>query len=448
MVLMDCRRVSARSRNTAEGATAKMSAPSFAHRLVDRLPFHYGWVILGAVCCACLSRSGPAVATLSMFVTPMTGELGWSRTAISGAVSLGGVLAAIISPLIGGYLDRHGARLILGVAVAATGITLMLLSGIQSIITFYLLYCVARMCWASPYDLGIHGAINNWFVERRAAAASVTSFMQTAGIVVMPFVAYSVIEAQGWRTGWQVIGAAVLLLGFLPSVLLLIRRPEDIGLTPDLGNAPLPSGTTAGTASAATSAPEPAFTRDEALRTRAFWVLALFTALIFPVQAGMSLHQAAHMIEQGIDAAGAATAVSLFSLTSALTGLSYGLIRRWLSLKVSLLITGLLLVMSALTMMHATTLPEAIAGGVLFGLGMGGVHVILPVAWADTFGRRSFGAIRGVALSVQVAAQAVGPLLSGVLRDATGNYRLSLACFATLSGLAALAALLIRPPRA
>ena len=55
---------------------------------------------------------------------------------------------------------------------------------------------------------------------------------------------------------------------------------------------------------------------------------------------------------------------------------------------------------------------------------------VLPLAWADYFGRQSFGAIRGVALTVQVTAQASGPLLSGVLRDLTGDYTASLVCFA------------------
>ena len=57
-----------------------------------------------------------------------------------------------------------------------------------------------------------------------------------------------------------------------------------------------------------------------------------------------------------------------------------------------------------------------------FGVGIGGILTVLPLAWADYFGRASFGAIRGVALTMQVTAQASGPLLSGVLRDLTGTY--------------------------
>ena len=66
--------------------------------LASRLPFFYGWVVMGVVCCVSFARQGPAVATLSIFVNPMTSELGWSRTEISAAVSLGGLLAAVVSP--------------------------------------------------------------------------------------------------------------------------------------------------------------------------------------------------------------------------------------------------------------------------------------------------------------------------------------------------------------
>src|SRR5262245_3132443 len=110
--------------------------------LIARLPFFYGWVILACPCCAAFARQGPAVATLSIFVEPMTSAFGWSRTALSGAVSLGGVMAALASPLIGPYLDRRGARAMLCAAVLVTGVSTMLLSLTQSLLMFYLFFCV------------------------------------------------------------------------------------------------------------------------------------------------------------------------------------------------------------------------------------------------------------------------------------------------------------------
>jgi OFA family oxalate/formate antiporter-like MFS transporter len=72
---------------------------------------------------------------------------------------------------------------------------------------------------------------------------------------------------------------------------------------------------------------------------------------------------------------------------------------------------------------------------------------LLPLAWADYFGRESYGAIRGLALSMQVLAQAAGPLLSGLLRDWSGNYTLSLSVFAATAALAALVALAAQRPQ-
>src|SRR5207237_9073748 len=88
---------------------------------IARLPIYYGWLVLAAVCCAGFARQGPANAVLSIFVEPMTREFGWSRAALSGVISLGGVLGAVSAPLLGPVLDRHGARLVLCLAVLGSG---------------------------------------------------------------------------------------------------------------------------------------------------------------------------------------------------------------------------------------------------------------------------------------------------------------------------------------
>src|SRR5882757_2833738 len=169
-----------------------MRPPLLPRLLVPRLPFFYGWVVLGCICLAGFARQGPAVAVLSVFVVPMTDAFGWSRMEIAGAVSLGSALAA-----------------------------------------FYLLFCFARMNWAGPFDLGLYGALNSWFVARRALATSIATLAQMSGLVAMPIIAQLAMRDGGWRSGWVAIGATVLIVGFLPVWLFLVRRPEDVGLVPD-----------------------------------------------------------------------------------------------------------------------------------------------------------------------------------------------------------------------
>ncbi len=414
--------------------------------LMRRLPFFYGWIILACAGAAAIARGGPAVATMSIFVEPMTREFGWSRSAMAGAVSLGGVLAAVSSPMVGALLDRSGARAILCAAVLTTGVTLVALSQIQSLLAFYMLFCIARLNFAGPFDIGIYGAINSWFVRRRAFASSIVAVTQLAGLVIVPLVGHVVMQQAGWRTAWIVIGALVLVVGLIPNWLLMVRRPEDMGLLPD-GAMTASDALGKGAAASATPArPEPAFTREQALKTRAFWMLSLFVLMAYPIQAGMSLHQAAHLIECGLSPAAAVSAVAIFSVGTAISAVAFGNAGRWISVRIALAISGVLLSASALLTAVVTTPLMGTLSAVLFGFGLGALQTVLPVAWADYFGRKNFGAIRGVALTFQVTAQASGPLLSGILRDWTGTYVASLMCFAGLGLLAAVAALMIRQP--
>ena len=296
-----------------------MSTPRLARLLIARAPFYYGWVILACICLAGFARQGSAVAVFSIFVDPMRRDLGWSSAAFGGAVSLGGVLAAIVSPSIGRMLDRHGARSVLCYAVLGSGLALLAISRIDALIFFYILFCFARMNWAGPFELGLYGALNNWFIARRARAASIATVAQLSGLVVLPLIAHFAMQGSDWRAGWFAIGLCVLCVGFLPVWLLLVNRPEDAGLAPEPG-----------TGVGAAAEPEVQYTRSGAMRTPAFWLLALFTVLVFPCQAGVNLFLAAHLIERGIDAATAATVVSAAALASAAASFAVGwLPRRW-----------------------------------------------------------------------------------------------------------------------
>jgi MFS transporter, OFA family, oxalate/formate antiporter len=419
------------------------AGPALPRLLSVRLPFFYGWIVLASLCCAGFARQGPAVATLSIFVDPLTREFGWSRAALSGAVSLGGVLAALSSPLIGPMLDRHGARLALCLAVLVTGIAMLMLSLTQSLLVFYVLFCIARMNWAGPFDLGIYGGVSNWFVARRAFATSVATVAQMVGLVAMPLIAQFAMRQHGWRGGWVAIGLVTLLVGFLPVWLFMVRRPEDLGMRPDNRST---TGIVAAEAARGDRL-EPSFSRKEALGTTAFWLLLLYTVLVYPVQAGVSLHQAAHLIERGIAPTIAAAIVSTFSLTSAVASLACGFLPRWLPIRYPMALIGVFLTLATLLMIGISSAGQGYAAASLFGFGIGGLLTLLPIAWADYFGRANFAAIRSVALSAQVLAQAAGPLLSGALHDWTGNYALALRCFAVLSALGILAALMARRPK-
>ena len=415
---------------------------SYRARLAHRTPFFYGWVIVGCAMLACLARQGAAVATLSVFVTPMSDEFGWSRTAMSGAVSLGGLLGGLLSPAIGPFVDRHGARAVLVLSSLIMAATCVALAGTQSLAWFYVAFGLGRLTFAAPYDIGLATPIANWFVRDRARAMALLSLSIGAGLAVMPMMAQLVSGAAGWRMGWVAIALVVLLAGALPSALLMIRRPEDVGLEPDGGAARASSRS-------ATDGPAPqderSFTLREAACTSAFWLLLTYTGLIFVVQSGVSLHQAPHFVHRGLDPTVAAGVISIWSLVSALSSLVFGhLGGRW-PVRYGLALTAALTAAAAALTAFADSPGEAYFAAVIFGCGMGGLMTLSTLAFADYFGRVSFGAIRGAVVPVQALGQAAGPLASGVMFDVHGDYRRAFLAFAGVAALAGICALLARP---
>ena len=159
--------------------------------------------------------------------------VGWSRTAMSGAVSLGGLLAAFAAPLLGRALDRVGPRLVLCAAVLTTGAANLLLSLTSSLAMFYVLFCIARTNFAGPFDLGIYGAVNNWFVVRRTLANGIATVAQMSGLVRLPLIAECRDAARwlacrpGSPSGLRCCWSASFPRGSS------VPRPEDIGLLPD-----------------------------------------------------------------------------------------------------------------------------------------------------------------------------------------------------------------------
>lgn len=410
--------------------------------LARRLPFFYGWLVVGCAMCSSVARQGAAVATLSMFVVPMTLEFGWSRTAFSGAVSLGSLLGALVAPFVGPLFDRHGSRALLVASAFVVSACCVALAGTQSLTWFYAAFALSRMTFSTPFDVGTTSAVANWFVRRRALAMSLLGVSAGIGLTLIPFAAQMVNVTHGWRAGWLALAAIVLVTGALPQWLLLVRRPEDLGLVPD-GTRRASSGQQGG----GEPAEKASLTREAAMRTSALWLLMAFTLLMFPVQAGVSLHQAPHLMERGLSPALAASIVSAFSLSVALASLLFGAVGDRVSLRGALAFGALLMAAGAVTMRAVDGPFLGFVSAIAFGAGIGGIFAILPVAWANYFGRAHFGAIRGVTLPAQVGGQAIGPLIAGALHDLSGDYGTGFVVFALMSLCAAVVATLVRPPR-
>ena len=418
--------------------------------MAQRLPFYYGWVILVVASVPSVgARPVMAVATLSVFVVPMTDEFGWSRAQFSGAVSLGALFGLLVSPFAGRLIDRYGSGVLLSASSAVVGLCAIGLSLTSPIWSFYALYVPGRAVFSSPLELGTSTAVSNWFIRRRPMGLAYMGIIQGIGLTIFPVIAQVLIDGWGWRTAWLAVGIFTLSTGIIPMLLLMARRPEDMGLEadPEKGRRTVPTSDVAASgAPPSASNTESNYTVRQALATRAFWLLAIFSVFGFVVQAGVSLHQVPHYIGQGVPTHLAALTASTFAFGQVPGGVFWSFWARRVPLRVLLSVAAATMSVGAIGTGFSSSLSTGIPMGFLLGVGVGGIHLLLRLTWADYYGRLHLGSIRGLTLPAQIGGQAIGPIIAGFMYDSTGGYETPFTAFGIIVAFAAVMVLTATPP--
>ena len=395
-------------------------------KLADRSPFYYGWLVLGAAGTANFARNAAASLTISVFIYPLSEELGWSRTLIAGAAAAGGLVATFTSPIIGRMIDRYGARVVLTASVLVLVVSTFVLRwsdvsltvmGVTIPWVFYIAYATGRVIFASPVQIGTSVVVSRWFIRMRGRTNGILGLSHSVGMVLFPLIASIVIAQSGWRDAWFVLSVVVFVVALLPVALLISERPEDLGLRPD-GDVEADAqedGDVAGAKDA--SSVEVNWTSRDAMRTPALWLLALATGMMFFMHSGSNTHAAAFFQDQGLGAVTAGVSISLNAIFLGISSLVWGRIVERVPARFVMAAVALNLAIGAFLFTLTDTTVEALAFSALFGFGLGGMLVVPPVAYADYFGRSSLGTIRGITEPFTTLGMAVGVMIPGLIFD-------------------------------
>jgi MFS family permease len=363
-----------------------------------------------------------------------------------------GIIAACIAPLVGTLVDKYGGRwlIVIGTAIVATGY--FFLSSVDSFTEFaWIRLGVVTLGDAMMGYMVVNVIIAQWFVRHRGRALAISSMGVGFAKVCMPVVAASLILWLGWRQTWLAFALMTLGLLVLPALLLIRRSPEAMGLLPDGGAQPAASDDStleqAASRCAATGAQEAEWTRADAARTAAFWLLVVTFGISSIGVTGLNLHVYSYVTDLGYSAVIAATVMSIIASMQLASPLAWGILAERIGARYAatlrFVIQGVGLAVAILT----GNLFCLYAGFFLYGIGLGGNMVLPDILWADYFGRRSLGKIRGLGLLISHFLAAIGPPFFGFLFDLTGGYGLSFAIFGGVLVISAFLSLLLRPPR-
>ena len=177
--------------------TARLPLPS----VIFGRPVFYGWYIVSAACLVAMMSMGVQVYGLGVFITPMTEELGWSRTDISLGQTLSTGVMGLVGLAVGGLTDRRGGRALIVVGAVITGLAYILLGQVQGLWQYYLVVgVVLTLGMGTMGGMVLNVVVSNWFIRRRGRAIAITAMGASFGAILVPPLMTWLIDAAGWRT--------------------------------------------------------------------------------------------------------------------------------------------------------------------------------------------------------------------------------------------------------
>jgi sugar phosphate permease len=374
---------------------------------------------------ALFSIVGFAFYGLPFFYDFFVRELGWTRAQVTSGNAFAKL---VIGPLFGFFagvvVDRFGPRRMMLLGILLAGLAPIGLGATTTLLAFYTFYLMNALGYVTGGPLPNQVMLSRWFDAGRGRAMGIAYIGIGVGGALVPLLAHRLTEALGWRTALQVLGVLMIAIAF--PFAFFVREPR----------APEASAAPAVPAAGATGADSIL----DVLKRPAFYLLALGSMASIGAVGGTSQNLKLYFaMDRGMAQGLAAQLLSIVLFGSIAGRLLMGwLADRWSRKRVMLLIY--LIVASAIPLLWAAPSPATLgAAAVVFGIGLGGDYMIIPLMAADLFGLKRMGRVMGIVLTADGVAEAVAPMAVAALRDRSGSYGPGFALLVALAALGAVA---------
>jgi MFS family permease len=362
---------------------------------------------------------GCALYGLPFFYDFLVRDLGWTRQQVTSGNALSKlVVGPLFGFLAGAIIDAVGPRRVMMVGILMAGGALVGLSGVTSLGAFYGFYFLNALGYVCGGPLPNQVLLSRWFEAGRGKAMGVAYLGIGLGGALVPLVAHALTESLGWRGAMGTLGLLMLVIA-LP-VAFFVREPR--GDPPEEG-------------------PAVGVSLGVILRRPAFYLLALGSMCSIGAVGGTMQNLKLYLsLDRGLAQGRVATLLSVILAGSIAGRLLMGwLADLWAKKRVMLLIYAIVAATIPL-LAFAPSPPALLAAALLFGVGLGGDYMIIPLMAAELFGVRVLGRVMGVILTADGVAEAVVPVFVAGIRDRAGSY---VGGFLLLVGLAAVGALVV-----
>ena len=382
----------------------------------------YGWVNLATAAIMGVI-GGLYIVSFSYFLPFLIKDFGWNRGTTSLAATINMIVMGVCGPFAGAFIAKYGAK------------RSIVMGNFLGFLGFFLLFFHTHL-WELFLGYGVlvgtgvgfggllasTTVINNWFVKKRSVALGIFLGCGGAGGIVMGPAIVALINSIGWRATFLVISFCVLLFAVILPAIFIKNKPGDLGQVadgPDGSKAPTKSQAVIHKAGYKTPVD---FTAKQALRTRSLWLLVAYFCLNMLAMGAVMTHQVAYLVDIGISAIVAATALSVMSGVMTFAQFSVGFLGMRYGMHSIAICAEVLKLIGLTILVFTNSLPFVFVYMVVLGMGFGAVMVATFNIFPNYFGASNYPEIMGFVRFFWAFVGGAGAPLAGLIRDKTGSY--------------------------
>ncbi|MFH1489123.1 MAG: MFS transporter [Pseudomonadota bacterium] len=388
--------------------------------------FYGVWVVAGCFVLLFLF-SGAGFYSFGVFIKPLEEHFGWGRAAISSTISIYLLLQGIAGPFVGQLIDTWGPKKVMTFFAIGTGLCFILVSFTHSLWYLYLSYGLLSVANSGIGFIPVSSVLARWFIRRRGTAIGSAMVGMAAGGLVLAPLSSLISYHFGWRISFVFLGILVWTLS-LPIILFVIKgSPAEIGLLPDGGRSEnMDISISPDRSDSVTKPAEQEWPIRAALGSKAFrWIVVSF--FLAPMaQMGVLQHQVPLIVDSGISQTTAAAALGLTAGFGGAGKICFGRISEFVPVHYVTMLCFVLQAVAVLILLNFRSMGMIWVYVMIFGFGMGGVIVLLPLVVGQFFGLTAFSVIVGTVSLVHAFGSSSGALLSGLIYDHLGSYHYAL----------------------
>ncbi|MCZ6789149.1 MAG: MFS transporter [Chloroflexi bacterium] len=369
-----------------------------------------------------------------LFIEPLEDDFGWNRSQISASLSFT-AFGSLIAPFLGRVMDRHGTKYIMAGSLGLIAFSYLLRPLMTELWHWYVLSFIQYLGAGAGF-LPAGRLVGIWFQRNRGRVMGITAMGANFGGLVMPPFLGLILPMLMWQGSYLVLAAISVALTVYALVVISESPP-----VPSTGDE------TGETVTLETRPPLTGWTLREALRSRAFYAIALSIMLGSFTYSAILPQIITHLTDEGVSVRVASLALSTFAIFGMTGKLLMGILAERITARYALMINLSGQAIFLVLIMWAGSPVIMWISVPLYGYFSGAFGALFQLVVQGAFGIRHYGSIMGTIGLTNMVSFGIGPILAGASVDLTGSYRIAFITVAALFLVGALSLTQARVPK-